>query len=184
MLSGEQLGAAIAAAMKAKGVTQVQVAAEFGVKQPSVSSWVLTGRIGKRHLQHLIDYFANVVGPEHWGLSEAAIGLAGFPVQSWAELPGALPNLPAVFRVRIEGAQAIAWVRPGQTIELNQTLEPRAGDVVLKLDGRSRLALGIHAIPSTVEASRPHQSATADRRPATPERVLAVMVAVIGRWAT
>jgi transcriptional regulator with XRE-family HTH domain len=67
MLTGKELGAAIKAAMKLKGVTQQDVATEFGVMQPSVSAWTRTGRIDKEHLDHLMAYFADVVGPDHWG---------------------------------------------------------------------------------------------------------------------
>lgn len=73
MLSGEHLGAAIRSAMKLKGVTQGQVAAEFGIKQPSVSEWLKTGRVAKEHIAHLVSYFSDVVGPEHWGL---AVGIS------------------------------------------------------------------------------------------------------------
>ena len=54
--------------MRAMDVKQSAVAEEFGIKQPSVSEWIKYGRIGKRHLTHLVAYFAGVVGPEHWGL--------------------------------------------------------------------------------------------------------------------
>lgn len=69
MLKGKELGDAIKAAMKLKKVTQQQVADEFGIFQPSVSAWTRTGRIDKVHLDHLIAYFADVVGPAHWGLT-------------------------------------------------------------------------------------------------------------------
>ncbi|HEY1129179.1 MAG TPA: hypothetical protein VGF12_07230 [Roseateles sp.] len=67
MLTGKDLGAALKAAMKLKGVTQQDVATEFDVLQPSVSGWTRTGRIDKEHIEHLMSYFADVVGPEHWG---------------------------------------------------------------------------------------------------------------------
>lgn len=70
MLSGEELGRAIRAAIDAKGITQKVVAAEFGIKQPSVSDWIKFGRIDKKHLSHLMAFFSDVVGPAHWGLSE------------------------------------------------------------------------------------------------------------------
>lgn len=70
MLSGQELGKAIAAAIKLKQVTQKAVAAEFGVAQPSVSEWIRYGRIDKKHLSHLIEYFSDVVGAGHWGLSD------------------------------------------------------------------------------------------------------------------
>ena len=54
--------------MAQKGVSQSVVAGEFEIKQPSVSEWIKYGRIGKRHLTHLVEYFSDVVGPDHWGL--------------------------------------------------------------------------------------------------------------------
>ena len=71
MLTGEQLGAAIRVAIEKKGVSQVAVAAHFGVKPPSVQDWINRGTIGKEKLPKLWDYFADVAGPEHWGLSAA-----------------------------------------------------------------------------------------------------------------
>lgn len=68
MLTGEALGSALKEAMRLKKVTQKQVAAEFGIAQPSVSDWTRTGRVAKEHLNHLVAYFRDVVGPEHWGL--------------------------------------------------------------------------------------------------------------------
>lgn len=68
MLSGKDLGTALADAMRKKGVNQPTVAAEFEISQPSVSEWIKYGRIAKKHIPHLVDWFADVVGPEHWGL--------------------------------------------------------------------------------------------------------------------
>lgn len=68
MLTGEQLGKALAAAITLKGVPQREVAEAFGVQQSSVSEWTTFGRISKRHLTLLVTYFADVVKPEHWGL--------------------------------------------------------------------------------------------------------------------
>lgn len=68
MHTGPQLGQALKAAMTLKGVKQDAVAAEFGIKQPSVSEWTKLGRIGKKHIPRLVKYFEDVVGPEHWGL--------------------------------------------------------------------------------------------------------------------
>lgn len=69
MLTGADLGRALLLAMQRKGVKQQRMAEEFGVRQPSVSEWLRYGRIGKRHLTHLVAYFKDVVGPEHWGLT-------------------------------------------------------------------------------------------------------------------
>lgn len=68
MFSGVQLGQAISEAIKRKNVSQKEVADHFGVKQPSVSGWIKNGRIDKKHLDKLIDYFSDVVTPSHFGI--------------------------------------------------------------------------------------------------------------------
>ena len=68
MLTGTKLGDALGDAIKKKGLTQQQVADEFGIRQSSVSEWVRFGRIGKQHIPHLVAFFGDQVGPEHWGL--------------------------------------------------------------------------------------------------------------------
>lgn len=70
MLTGPELGQAIAAAIKLKGVTQRAVAEHFGVKPPSVQDWIKRGTIDKARLPGLWQYFSDVVGPTHWGLQE------------------------------------------------------------------------------------------------------------------
>lgn len=55
--------------MKLKGnMSQTDLASEFGIRQPSVSEWIKYGRISKTHIPKLIEFFAEVVGPDHWGL--------------------------------------------------------------------------------------------------------------------
>lgn len=68
MLTGPALGAAIEAARQKKRVTKKELAEHFGVKPPSVQDWVRRGTIDKDKLVELWAYFADVVGPEHWGL--------------------------------------------------------------------------------------------------------------------
>lgn len=69
MLTGKELGAAIETARRAKKVSKVKLAEEFGVAPPSVQGWVKTGRIDKGKLMQLIEYFSGTVGAEHWGIS-------------------------------------------------------------------------------------------------------------------
>ena len=73
MLTGKNLGVAIASAIKLKGVSKAAVARHFNVKPPSISDWCDRGPIKKDKLTDLFDYFADVVGPAHWGLSRALI---------------------------------------------------------------------------------------------------------------
>lgn len=68
MHTGEELGRAIREAIDRKGVTQGEVAAAFGVRQSSVSEWLKFGRISKKHLPKLFEYFDDVVDRGHWGL--------------------------------------------------------------------------------------------------------------------
>lgn len=68
MLTGAELGEAIEAARKLMGVSKKDLADAFGVKPPSVQDWVKRGTIEKAKLPALWAYFANVVGPAHWGL--------------------------------------------------------------------------------------------------------------------
>lgn len=69
MLNGPELGKALQDAMRRKGTRNVDLARAFKIKPPSVYAWTRHGRIDKKHLDGLISYFADVVGPEHWGIT-------------------------------------------------------------------------------------------------------------------
>lgn len=81
MLYSDDLAKALRAAIDLKGVSDADVARAFGVKPPSVSDWKAHGRIHKKHIPKLLNYFRDVVGPEHWGLDaqeEAKTGYISF----------------------------------------------------------------------------------------------------------
>lgn len=88
MLTGPELGAAIEAARIAKGVSKKQLADDFSVKPPSVQGWVKNGRIDKSKLMDVIAYFADVVGPDHWGMRP------GFSYEHHAVGTDNLPTAP------------------------------------------------------------------------------------------
>jgi hypothetical protein len=71
MLTGEKLGNALREAIRLKGVSNAEVARYFGVKGPSVYDWLRYGRIGKKHIDRMVSYFADVVPPEHWGIASS-----------------------------------------------------------------------------------------------------------------
>lgn len=73
MYSGKQLGEAIQIAIEKKGVKKSEVARVFGIKQPSLSDWIKSGRIGKQHIQKLLEYFSDVVEPSHFGIENLKI---------------------------------------------------------------------------------------------------------------
>ena len=50
------------AAMLDKGVKPAELAREFGVKAPSVYDWLEFGRIAKKHIPKLAEYFGKPVG--------------------------------------------------------------------------------------------------------------------------
>ena len=70
MHTGKTLGKAIAEAIRLKGVPKTTVAAHFGIQGPSVYDWINHGRVSKKHLTAMFDYFSDVVGPEHWGIED------------------------------------------------------------------------------------------------------------------
>lgn len=73
MFTGEKLGNAINEAIKKKGISKADVARHFGIKPPSVSGWIKTGRVSKEHIGRLIEYFSDVVTPEHFGIENMNI---------------------------------------------------------------------------------------------------------------
>lgn len=101
MLTGPDLGKALKVAMTAKGVVQREVAAEFGITQPSVSEWVKHGRIDKAHINHLVAYFSDVVRPSHWGLPD-----------EWGSMPPA--TLPAAQSEAQQVAERFEKLNPEQ----------------------------------------------------------------------
>jgi hypothetical protein len=74
MLTGKELGKAIALAIDAKIAagairSKAEVAHHFGIKTPSIYDWIKKGSISKDKLPELWRFFSDVVGPTHWGLS-------------------------------------------------------------------------------------------------------------------
>lgn len=77
MLDGEKLVAALTSAMEAKrainpGFGPSALGRALGISQPSASELLKTGRLKKERYMLLVDAFADVVGPEHWGLPYSA----------------------------------------------------------------------------------------------------------------
>lgn len=89
------LAAAIRGALRLKQKTQRQFAADMGVAAPTVSIWMSRGVIGRTKLSAVMVYFADVVGPDHWGPAyrSAAIALTQLPERERALLD-AFRSLP------------------------------------------------------------------------------------------
>lgn len=74
MLKGKEFGAAIDAAIKLKiahnaGLKKADIARHFKIKPPSITDWVKKGSVAKDKLPELWRYFSDVVGPDHWGMT-------------------------------------------------------------------------------------------------------------------
>lgn len=75
MHNGKLLGQAIRTAIELKIASgsirsKADVARHFKIATPSVYDWIKKGSISKDKLPELWRYFSDVVGPEHWGLSQ------------------------------------------------------------------------------------------------------------------
>lgn len=78
MLHGKELGRAIELAIQlklesGKAGSKIEIARAFGVKPPSLHTWIKSGSIGKQRLPKLWAYFSDVVGLDHWGFTPEAI---------------------------------------------------------------------------------------------------------------
>jgi hypothetical protein len=84
MLKGKEFGAAISRAIQLKiasgaAKTKAEIARHFKIQPPSLTDWVKKGSVSKDKLPELWRYFADVAGPEHWGMTadEWPLGLTG-----------------------------------------------------------------------------------------------------------
>lgn len=94
MLHGKALGQAIDEAIKlkidsGKIKSRTDVARTFGVSPQAIRGWVQTGSISKDKIPLLWQYFSDVVGPDHWGLSTSDMLFiqSGAPQQSVTDSP-------------------------------------------------------------------------------------------------
>lgn len=99
VLQGKELAAAIRAAIELKSakvgagkVGPTALGNALGIKQPSASELLTTGRLSKEKLPKLLDYFEDVVGPDHFGLpfsrleAEVVKYLRGIPLSAQERL--------------------------------------------------------------------------------------------------
>lgn len=132
MLQGKDLGAAIKAAMELKAarpgagrVGPTALARALGMSQPSASELLNTGRLAKEKLPLLLDYFEDVVGPDHFGLPYSKFE-ADF-LKSLRLLP-APAQRDLLKKVQAAGAQIsklLANVQPGEGLG---EFSPSSGD--------------------------------------------------------
>lgn len=131
MLKGKEFGQAIDAAITLKiesggARSKAEIARHFKVQPPSLSDWVKKGSIAKERLPDLWAYFADVVGPEHWGLT----------TKEW---PSGLSSSAAGRHSRHVPESTLPWPLKKSTAERIRALTPAqqrraddAFDVILK----------------------------------------------------
>jgi len=86
--------------MTRKGVGPTAVATEFGVKPPSVKDWQSFGRIHRKHWAKLVEYFKDVAGPEHWGITAHQVEQAPALKEDEIDLLNAFNSLPPDIRAK------------------------------------------------------------------------------------
>lgn len=137
MLTGEALGQAIATAIRLKiaaggAASKADIARHFGIKPPSLSDWTKRGTITKTRLPELWNYFSDVVGFEHWGLTEQSISRPFRWTTPASRLtvaaPGTLEDWPFA---RISAAH-IRALSPSQLRRLEDALELLLAGVAIK----------------------------------------------------
>lgn len=75
MKQGKELGQAITEAVELKidGIkyrSKAGIARAMGIQPPSLHSWLHTGRVSGDRLARLVQFFADVTTPQHWGLED------------------------------------------------------------------------------------------------------------------
>lgn len=98
MLTGQDLGAAIAKALAIKGLSKADAARKYNVQKASVTGWIKTGRIATDKLLDLMDFCSDVLGPEHWGLDHWPGRLPGTSRKTLQSLPRDEQQLLAAYR--------------------------------------------------------------------------------------
>ncbi|BCF88708.1 hypothetical protein [Paraburkholderia largidicola] len=95
MLTGTELGAAIARAIERKGVTKKAFADAMGVKPASVQDWIKYGRIAKNRIADLVQYFSDVAGPDYWGLEYVSTAPSVGKIAGFVQLIGRGTRTPS-----------------------------------------------------------------------------------------
>jgi SOS-response transcriptional repressor LexA len=123
MLKGKELGAAIKRAIEMKiasgnAESKAEIARHFDIKPPSIFDWINKGSISKDKLPELWRYFSDVVGADHWGITQADM------VFAHQEAGNVLPAMKVLDERR--GYPIISYVQAGSWREIVDSF-PRGG---------------------------------------------------------
>ena len=123
MLTGKALGEAIEQAIKAKGIHKSKLAEMMGVKPPSVSGWINTGRIDKANLLKLIAFCSDAVPTSHWELDrDMSFMLDGIMAAPRAELFKESNELPPKVRQVIQKLMSLNQANSTRAVKVSQAI--------------------------------------------------------------
>lgn len=177
MLTGEKLGAALEQARQKKGVSKKALADAMGVKPASVQDWVKYGRIAKERINDLVQYFADVVGPEHWGLDfQASVNpqmSGGAPASGKV-----MPSSTGAYNSGNETVNTIpgVYVRPIATYESLEELPKESTVLITRIDVELSAGNGREAWHIEEKEPLPFQADYIRRLDAKPKNLVAVKV--------
>lgn len=101
----EHIGDRLLAAIKAKGISQADVARRFKVAGATVSSdWIKHGRIAKKHIAGLVDYFGF---PYEYWLGSASAGTTNSPATITSEQRQILALMEGMGTEALEALQKV-----------------------------------------------------------------------------
>lgn len=141
MIKGKELGAAIALAIQLKidaglARSKAAVARDLEVEPNVVYGWIRTGSISKERLPALWSYFADVVGPEHWGLSTESMQFLGQDSNLERQWPFKLTRLEDVLSLSAEQLQQLDHIVAGVLMGLRSN-RPSSPPMKSKGSGKS-----------------------------------------------
>ena len=120
VLYGKQLGKAIEQAIQlkidsGKIKSKAEVARAFKITSQAIQGWIKTGAIAKEKIPLLWEYFGDVVGPEHWGLSPADTTF----IRSAIQPPDATPVPKSSWPFTVTKYEDIIHLTPAQLQQLD-----------------------------------------------------------------
>lgn len=123
MLTGQDLGEAIAKALEENGKSQAEAARFFGVKPPSVTGWLKTGRISKDNFDKLRSWLTKTPD-SHWGANSSPVTLKDAHI---VRVSGGKEDAVEVMR-SMGAVPLISWVQAGCWSDVADPFQPGDAD--------------------------------------------------------
>lgn len=123
MLTGKELGEAIARALEDNGKSQAEAARHFGVKPPSVTGWIKTGRISKDNFDKLRLWLSKTPDA-YWGAVASPVASTTAKI---AKVSGSAADKVEAM-VGIGAVPLISWVQAGCWADIADPFQPGDAD--------------------------------------------------------